>query len=79
VFDIRDPANPVEIAYFNKPLLPSQTSPRSGSFAMSAPAYDEATDDIWYSDGNSGFYVVRLDSTATGITNFAGTIDLPGN
>jgi hypothetical protein len=79
VFDIRDIANPVEIAYFNKPLLPSQTSPRSGSFAMSAPAYDEATDDIWYSDGNSGFYVVRLDSTATGITNFAGTIDLPGN
>jgi hypothetical protein len=79
VFDIRDVANPVEIAYFNKPLLPSQTSPRSGAFAMSAPAYDEATDDIWYSDGNSGFYVVRLDSAATGITNFAGQIVLPGN
>jgi len=79
VFDIRDVANPVEIAYFNKPLLPAQTSPRSGSFAMSAPAYDEATDDIWYSDGNSGFYVVRLDSAATGITNFAGSIVLPGN
>jgi hypothetical protein len=79
VFDIRDVANPVEIAYFNKPLLPSQTSPRSGSFAMSAPAYDEATGDIWYSDGNSGFYVVRLDSAATGITDFAGSIVLPGN
>jgi hypothetical protein len=79
VFDIRDPANPVEIAYFNKPLLPSQTSPRSGSFAMSAPAYDEATGDIWYSDGNTGFYVVRLDSAATGITNFAGSTVLPGN
>ena len=79
VFDIRDPANPVEIAYFNKPLLPSSTSPRSGAFAMSAPAYDEATDDIWYTDGNSGFYVVRLDSAATGITDFAGQIVNPGN
>jgi hypothetical protein len=79
VFDIRNIANPVEIAYFNKPLLPSATSPRSGSFAMSAPAYDEATDDIWYDDGNTGFYVVRLDSAATGITNFAGSIVNPGN
>ena len=78
VFDIRDIANPVEVAYFNKPLLPSQTSPRSGSFAMSAPAYDEATHDIWYTDGNSGFYVVRLDP-ATNITDFAGQIVLPGN
>jgi len=31
---------------------------------MSAPAYDEATNDIWYTDGNSGFYVVRLTASA---------------
>ena len=79
VFDIRNVAHPVEIAYFNKPLLPSATSTKSGSFAMSAPAYDEATHDIWYTDGNSGFYVVRLDPKATHITKFAKTIVLPGN
>jgi len=79
VFDIRDVKHPVEIAYFNKPLLPAQTSTKSGSFAMSAPAYDEATHDIWYTDGNSGFYVVRLDPKATHITTFAKTIVLPGN
>ncbi|MBV9097436.1 MAG: hypothetical protein JO079_05205, partial [Frankiaceae bacterium] len=78
VFDIRNVAHPVEVAYFNKPLLPSQTSTKSGSFAMSAPAYDEASHDIWYTDGNSGFYVVRLDP-ATHITKFAKTVVLPGN
>ena len=44
---------------------------------MSAPAYDEATQDIWYTDGNSGFYVVRL-TKATGITKFARRVVYPG-
>jgi hypothetical protein len=79
VFDIRNIAHPVEVAYFNKPLLPSSTSTKSGSFAMSAPAYDEATHDIWYTDGNSGFYVVRLDAKATHLATFARTVVLPGN
>jgi hypothetical protein len=78
VFDIRDLNKPKEIAYFNKPLLPSSTSTKSGSFAMSAPAYDEKTHDIWYSDGNSGFYVVRL-TPGTHLTKFARTTVLPGN
>jgi hypothetical protein len=81
VFDIRDPAHPQEIAYFNKPLIPGTTSifpSKAGAFAMSAPAYDEETGDIWYTDGNSGFYVVRL-TEATGITKFANRILYPGN
>jgi hypothetical protein len=80
VFDIRNPAKPVEIAYHNKPVIEgTQANPqKGGSFAMSAPAYDEATHDIWYSDGNSGFYVVRL-SKATGIKTFADKVVLPGN
>ena len=80
VFDIRDVAHPREVAYFSKPLLPGgNTNPeKAGAFAMSAPAYDEATHDIWYTDGNSGFYVVRLTSGA-GVTRFARTIELPGN
>jgi hypothetical protein len=77
VFDIRDVKHPREVAYFNKPLIPGESMypTKSGSFAMSAPAYDEATGDIWYSDGNSGFYVVRL----TQVKKFAKTIQSPGN
>jgi hypothetical protein len=80
VFDIRDLANPKEVAYFNKPLILG-TGPiptKSGAFAMSAPAYDEATRDIWYTDGNSGYYVVRL-TEASGVTKFAARIVTPGN
>jgi hypothetical protein len=80
VFDIRNITHPREVAYFNKPLLPGEnTDPeKAGAFAMSAPAYDEATHDIWYTDGNSGFYVIRL-TQASGVTKFAHTIVLPGN
>jgi hypothetical protein len=80
VFDIVDPVHPKEIAYFNKPVIEgTQPNPqKGGSFAMSAPAYDEATHDIWYSDGNSGFYVVRL-TKAAGVKTFAKTVVLPGN
>jgi hypothetical protein len=80
VFDIRDLERPVEIAYFNKPLIPGTGfyPTKSGAFAMSAPAYDEATKDIWYTDGHTGFYVVRL-TDATGITRFAERIVYPGN
>ena len=80
VFDIRDVAHPKEIAYFNKPLMPGagSTPTKAGAFAMSAPAYDEKTHDIWYTDGNSGFYVVRL-TKHSGAAKFARQISLPGN
>jgi hypothetical protein len=81
VFDIRDLARPREIAYFNKPLIPGEHSIypfKAGAFAMSAPAYDEETGDIWYTDGNSGFYVIRL-TDGTGITSFAERVVNPGN
>ena len=51
---------------------------KAGAFAMAAPAYDGTTHDIWYTDGNSGFYVVRL-TKAVGVTRFAGRVVLPGN
>ena len=53
VFDIRDPLNPREIAYFNGPIDGS-------AYAMSSPAFVPDRGEIWYSDGNSGFYVVKL-------------------
>ncbi len=80
VFDISDVTKPREIAYHNKPILKGTSSNpnRAGSFAMSAPAYDEATGDIWYSDGNSGFYAVRLTGPAKR-AKFAGRTVLPGS
>jgi hypothetical protein len=80
VFDIRDLEHPREIAYFNKPLMPgTSTYPtKAGAFAMSAPAYDQKTRDIWYTDGNSGFYVVRL-TKAIGVKRFSARVVDPGN
>jgi hypothetical protein len=81
VFDIREVAHPKEVAYFNKPLMPGADPVypnKAGAFAMAAPAYDQATHDIWYTDGNSGFYVVRL-TNASGVERFAARVVNPGN
>jgi hypothetical protein len=59
VFDIRNPEKPKEIAYFNQPA-PLGFPLKSGAYAMSAPAFAPDRGEIWYSDGNSGFYNVRL-------------------
>ncbi|MHB8670527.1 MAG: LVIVD repeat-containing protein [Acidimicrobiales bacterium] len=61
VFDIRDPLNPVEIAYFNQPSTTTNAiQGPQGSYAMAQPAFDLARHQIWYSDGNSGFYDVQI-------------------
>ena len=59
VFDIRDPHNPREIAYFNAPVKPRTTLPPS-NWAMASPAFAPERGEIWYSDGFSGFYAVRV-------------------
>ena len=63
VFDIRDPAHPKEIAYFNAPLL-DRDIPEPSSYAMSAPAFAPERGEIWYSDGYSGFYAVKVTNGA---------------
>lgn len=63
VFDIRDPHNPKEIAYFNAPIQPrSFTEP--SNYAMSSPSFVPERNEIWYTDGYSGFYNVRLTNGA---------------
>ena len=64
VFDIRDPYNPREVAYFVAPPAPSPVVDERSNFAMSKPAFDVARRDVWYSDGNSGLYAVRLTNGA---------------
>ena len=81
VFDISDPEHPREVAYFNDPLMPGEhpfLPSKAGAFAMSAPAYDEDSRDIWYTDGNTGFYVVRL-TEGSRVGKFAERILYPGN
>ena len=75
VFDIRDVHRPVEIAYVNKPVLSGALN--QGSFTVAAPAFDPASRDIWFADGNSGFYVARLVGRAR--IPFAGSYVSPGN
>jgi hypothetical protein len=62
VFDIRRITHPREIAYF---IAPPHHAPENFSqpsdFAMSMPAFAPARHEIWYTDGTSGFYVLRLD------------------
>jgi hypothetical protein len=62
LFDIRDVKHPREVAYFNKPVTKVEklTVFGDGAYAMSQPAWDPAHNSVWYTDTNSGFYVVRL-------------------
>jgi len=63
VFNIEDPLRPREVAYFNKPA-PNTLPLVSGSYAMAAPTFDLPSRTIWYADGDSGFYTVRLTNGA---------------
>jgi hypothetical protein len=70
VFDITDPAHPREIAYFNAPvgpriIPPAGVNPPPSNWAMSSPSFVPARNEIWYSDGLSGFYAVRLTDGVT--------------
>ena len=53
VFDVRDPQRPREVAYFNRP------GPEGGA-ALSAPAWDTAKRQLWYTDADTGFWAVRV-------------------
>ena len=63
VFDIRDLRHPKEAAYFNRPIQPlaNPLNPAAiAGYAMSQNTWDVKGRSIWYTDVNSGFYVVRL-------------------
>ncbi len=61
IFDIRDPRNPREIAYFNAPIgeraIPGF---EASNWAMSSPSFVPERGEIWYSDGFQGFFAVRV-------------------
>ncbi|HKG63849.1 MAG TPA: hypothetical protein VKB28_07285 [Solirubrobacteraceae bacterium] len=60
IFDIRDPRNPREMAYYVAANKTSQTAGAPSNYAMSSPAFVPERSEVWYADGNSGFYNVKL-------------------
>jgi hypothetical protein len=56
VFDIRDPFHPKEIAYYNAPRPDSDST----NYAMSGPTFAPERGEVWYTDGNLGFYAVKV-------------------
>jgi hypothetical protein len=65
VFDIRDPLHPKEIAYHVAP--PDTISTTGGpvvderaNWAMSQPDFVPERGEIWYSDGTSGFWALKV-------------------
>jgi hypothetical protein len=65
VFNISDPAHPREVAYFLAPPAAGTTAGLlPGNLAFSQPAFDPARREVWYTDGGSGFYALRLSDAA---------------
>jgi hypothetical protein len=65
LFDIRDPSDPREIAYWNGPAFPSPTEPsgstgRKANYAMSKPVLIPERGEVWYTDGNHAFHALRV-------------------
>ncbi len=63
VFDISDLVHPKEIAYYVAPTKKAIENGYDGSnFAMSQPSFAPGRE-IWYTDGSSGFYNMRVDAS----------------
>jgi hypothetical protein len=61
VFDIRDLLHPKEIAYYVAPTKPrGENFYMPSDFAMSKPAIVPSRREIWYTDGTTGFYALRV-------------------
>jgi hypothetical protein len=64
LFDISDVAHPKEIGYYVAPPAPRSENQESQSdFAMSKPAFAPERREVWWTDGTSGFYVLRVDKS----------------
>jgi hypothetical protein len=62
IFDISDLRHPKEIAYYVAPPKPRfENGYMSSSYAMSRPSIVPSRREVWYSDGTTGFYVLRVD------------------
>ena len=61
LFNISDLLHPREIGYFVAPTTPNtETGYTESDYAMSQPTFDVAHHEIWYTDGGTGFYVIKV-------------------
>jgi hypothetical protein len=63
VFNIEDPYNPREVAYFTAPVQP-RAFPEGSNWAYSQPVFAPERKEVWYSEAYTGFYAVRLTDDA---------------
>jgi hypothetical protein len=84
LFDISDLIHPKEIGYY---VAPTQPRPENGEaasdFAMSQPAFVPERHEVWFTDGTSGFYALRVaddvwTAAAGTTTGTSGTSGGPG-
>ena len=61
LFDISDVVHPKEIGYFVAPTkAKAENEGQASDFAMSQPAFVPERHEVWFTDGTSGFYVLRV-------------------
>jgi hypothetical protein len=61
LFDISDLTHPEEIGYYVAPTNARvENGEQSSDFAMSQPAFVPERHEVWFTDGTSGFYALRV-------------------
>jgi hypothetical protein len=64
IFNIQNPYHPRQVAYFIAPAKQALANGLSGSnFALSEPAFDPATREVWYTDAVGGLFVLKLNKS----------------
>lgn len=64
IFNIQNPLHPREVGYYiSPPKAADENGAQASDFAMSKPAFDPALREVWYTDGTTGFYVLKLDKS----------------
>ncbi len=63
VFNIEDPYNPREVAYFTAPVQP-RAAIEGSNWAYSQPTFAPDRKEIWYTEAYTGFYAVKLTNDA---------------
>jgi hypothetical protein len=64
LFDITKLAHPREVGYYVAPPKPrSENGFMASDYAMSQPTFAPARREVWFSDGTSGFYSLRINKS----------------
>jgi hypothetical protein len=65
LFDITKLTRPREVGYYVVPPKPrSENGYMASDYAMSMPAFAPARREVWFSDGTTGFYALRVNRSA---------------